>query len=88
MDPGHGALEFVVPELGLQPGIYSVGALIRHRLSPESMDWYYRAALLYVEPGRAVRGYFYGPHSWRLVDDREEPATTSLHALHHRRPHV
>lgn len=85
---GSGALEFVVPELGLQPGIYSVGALIRHRLSPDSLDWFYRATLLYVEPGKAVRGYFYGPHHWRNVPDVQEPAAAGLNALHHRRPHV
>ena len=85
---GSGMLEFVVPELGLQPGIYSVGALIRHRLSPESLDWFYRPTLLYVEPGKAVRGYFYEPHNWRLVTERREPAAAGLNALHRRRPHV
>jgi ABC-type polysaccharide/polyol phosphate transport system ATPase subunit len=84
---GRGALEFVVPELGLQPGVYSLGALIRHRLSADSIDWFYRATLLYVEPGKAVRGYFYEPHSWRVVE-RQEPATAGSHALHHRRPHL
>jgi ABC-type polysaccharide/polyol phosphate transport system ATPase subunit len=84
---GHGALEFVVPELGLQPGVYSLGALVRHRLSPASIDWFYRATLLYVESGKAVRGHFYEPHSWRVVD-RHEPAAAGFHALHHRRPHV
>jgi ABC-type polysaccharide/polyol phosphate transport system ATPase subunit len=88
LDPGHGALEFVIPELGLQPGIYSLGALIRHRLSPESLDWFYRASLLFVEPGKTVRGYFYEPHHWRVVADPPEAAAAGLNALHHRRPHV
>lgn len=85
---GSGALEFVVPELGLQPGIYSVGALIRHRRSPDSLDWFYRDTLLYVEPGKAVRGYFYEPHHWRAVPGVQEPAAPGLNALYHRRPHV
>ena len=85
---GSGTLEFVVPELGLQPGIYSVGALIRHRLAPESLDWFYRPTLLYVEAGKAVRGYFYEPHSWHLVTELQEPAAAGLNALHRRHPHV
>jgi ABC-type polysaccharide/polyol phosphate transport system ATPase subunit len=84
---GNGTLEFVIPELGLQPGIYSVGALIRHRLSPDSLDWFYRPALLYVDAGKAVRGYFYEPHQWRLAASRE-PAAAGVNALHRRRPHV
>lgn len=88
LSSGHGALEFVVPELGLQPGIYSVGALIRLRLSAGSLDWFYRAAALYVESGKAVRGYFYEPHHWRLVRHVREPASAGLNAVHHRRSHL
>jgi ABC-type polysaccharide/polyol phosphate transport system ATPase subunit len=65
--PGRGALEFVTPETGLQPGIYSIGATIRRRTAPESIDWFYGRTLLYVEPGKSVRGYFYTPHAWRVV---------------------
>jgi hypothetical protein len=31
------------------------------------MDWFYGRTALYVEPGKPVRGYFYTPHSWRLM---------------------
>jgi homopolymeric O-antigen transport system ATP-binding protein len=88
LSPGCGALEFVVPELGLQPGIYSIGASIRHRVSAGSVDWFYRPAVLYVESGKAVRGYFYEPHHWRVVRNAQESEPAGLHAVHHRRSHV
>lgn len=67
LERGAGAVEFVTPELGLQPGIYAVGAAIRERTGAEALDWFYGRTLLYVEPGKSVRGYFYTPHEWRLV---------------------
>ena len=87
LSTGRGVLEFAVPELGLQPGVYSIGALIRQRLSSDSLDWFYKPARLYVEPGKAVRGYFYEPHSWRVLDDVREPAAAGLTAFRGRRPH-
>ena len=64
---GSGAVEFTMPWLGLQPGIYSVGATIRQRTAAEAIDWFYGRTMLYVEPGKSVRGYFYSPHDWRMV---------------------
>ena len=69
--PGTGAIEFSTPGLGLQPGIYTIGATIRERTAPDTIDWYYGRTLLYVEPGKSVRGYFYTPHEWRQVDDAQ-----------------
>jgi ABC-type polysaccharide/polyol phosphate transport system ATPase subunit len=67
LTPGAGAVEFSMPGLGLQPGVYAIGATIRTRSSPETIDWSYGRTALTVEPGRAVRGYFYTPHDWRLL---------------------
>jgi hypothetical protein len=64
---GSGAVEFTMPWLGLQPGIYSVGATIRQRTAAETIDWFYGRTMLYVEAGKSVRGYFYTPHDWRVV---------------------
>ena len=64
---GRAALEFITPELGLQPGVYAVGATIRERTGAETIDWFYGRTMLYVEPGKSVRGYFYTPHEWRMV---------------------
>jgi len=65
--PGRGAVEFSMPGLGLQPGVYAIGATIRERTASETIDWWYGRTALSVDPGRAVRGYFYTPHDWRLV---------------------
>ena len=64
---GHGWIEFSMPGIGLQPGAYAIGATIRERTGSETIDWWYGRTVLAVEPGRAVRGYFYTPHDWRLV---------------------
>ena len=66
--PGRRRLEFVCDGFGLQPGIYSVGASIRDRHAPATIDWWYGTRLLDVKPGKSVRGYFYAPHQWRWAD--------------------
>jgi ABC-type polysaccharide/polyol phosphate transport system ATPase subunit len=68
---GRRSLEFTCDELGLQPGVYAVGACVRDRLSAAAIDWWYGTRLLIVEPGKNVRGYFYAPHSWRWADVAE-----------------
>ena len=68
LQPGRRRLEFRCPEIGLQPGIYSIGASIRTRTGAGAIDWWYGTTLLYVEPGKSVRGYFYAPHDWRWAD--------------------
>ncbi|HEV3485991.1 MAG TPA: ABC transporter ATP-binding protein [Vicinamibacterales bacterium] len=67
LTPGRGIIEFVMPGLGLQPGMYSVGASIRHKDADSTLDWFYGRTLLHVEHGKYVRGYFYTPHQWRVV---------------------
>jgi hypothetical protein len=59
--------------VGLQPGIYAVGATIRERRGASAIDWFYGRTLLYVEPGTAVRGYFYAPHEWRCITGAAAP---------------
>jgi ABC-type polysaccharide/polyol phosphate transport system ATPase subunit len=68
LNPGRRRVEFLCPEMGLQPGVYSVGATIRTRAGAGAIDWWYGTTLLYVGPGKAVRGYFYAPHEWRWAD--------------------
>ena len=76
LTPGRRRLEFLCDAFGLQPGIYSVGASIRDRHGSGAIDWWYGARLLYVEPGKSVRGYFYAPHGWRWTD---APADAERH---------
>ena len=77
LEPGPGVVEFVTPELGLQPGVYAIGATIRTRRGAETIDWFYGQTSLFVEQGKAVRGYFYTPHAWRLVATQDAAAARS-----------
>ena len=72
LTPGSGVIEFTMPGLGLQPGIYSVGATIRERTGADTIDWFYGRTVLYVEQGKSVRGHFYMPHDWRLVTEHAQ----------------
>jgi hypothetical protein len=64
-----------MPGIGLQPGTYAIGATIRERTGARTVDWWYGRTALEVEPGRAVRGYFYTPHDWRLVVEAMSPTS-------------
>lgn len=66
--PGRRRIEFVCEAIGLQPGIYAVGASIRQSHASTAIDWWYGTRMLYVEPGKSVRGYFFAPHEWRWAD--------------------
>lgn len=68
LTPGKRRLEFLCEAFGLQPGIYAVGASIRDRHGSGAIDWWYGTRMLYIEPGKSVRGYFYAPHEWRWAD--------------------
>ena len=50
----------------------AVGASIRHRCGSAAIDWWYGTRMLYVEPGKSVRGYFFAPHEWRWADAAAE----------------
>jgi ABC-type polysaccharide/polyol phosphate transport system ATPase subunit len=65
--PGRGVVEFSCGELGLQPRIYHLDAVIKHRDSPVAIDWQARCVMFRVDPGKIVTGTFYMPHEWRLV---------------------
>jgi lipopolysaccharide transport system ATP-binding protein len=66
--PGRRHLEFTCEAMGLQPGIYAIGASIRERTGAGVIDWWYGGRVLAVEPGKSVRGHFYAPHEWRWAD--------------------
>lgn len=66
LDKGTGSVEFFCPELGLQPGIYYVDAVIKQRGASSEIDWQSRCATLRVDPGKSVLGDFYMAHEWRL----------------------
>jgi ABC-type polysaccharide/polyol phosphate transport system ATPase subunit len=70
--PGQRRIEFVCEAVGLQPGVYSVGASIRQGHGPAAIDWWYGTKMLYVEPGKSMRGYFFAAHEWRWADAAAE----------------
>ena len=70
--PGRRRIEFLCESFGLQPGIYAVGASIRERRGSGAIDWWYGTRMLYVEPGKSMRGYFFAPHEWRWADAAAE----------------
>ena len=80
LQEGAAAIEFSMPGVGLQPGIYAIGATIRERTGAETIDWWYGRTALCVEPGRSVRGYFYTPHDWRLVAEHAQGGDRTPHA--------
>ncbi len=68
--PGVATLEFATDHLGLQPGCYDVTCRIVARDGP-ALHTFVHPGRLVVEAGRMVSGYFYMPHTWRLVPARE-----------------
>jgi ABC-type polysaccharide/polyol phosphate transport system ATPase subunit len=69
---GIGTVEFLVAELGLQPGIYYADATVKRRGEAEEIDWQYRCASLAVDPGKIFAGKFHAPHQWRIATSRDE----------------
>jgi ABC-type polysaccharide/polyol phosphate transport system ATPase subunit len=67
LEPGRGVVEFSCAELGLQPGIYHLDTVIKHRDAPTAIDWQPRCAMFRVDPGKLVHGRFYMPHQWRVT---------------------
>jgi ABC-type polysaccharide/polyol phosphate transport system ATPase subunit len=79
LPPGTGIVQFDVAAVGLQPDSYYVTAAIR-RGTPADVyiDRRVRCATVHVEPGTAVRGSFYMPHTWRLTADSPAASAGAL----------
>ncbi|MGI9066553.1 MAG: ABC transporter ATP-binding protein [Pyrinomonadaceae bacterium] len=73
LEPGTGLLEFVCPEVGLLSGLYYADVGVKERKAPEAIHWLYQAATLRIDPGKVVRGQFYLPHYWNLIQDGAAP---------------
>ena len=84
LEPGTGAIEFSANELGLQPGMYYISALLvrRGKALGDAIDNRPDCAAFHVDPGKIVRGSFYMPSSWQLVKnggiDQDEFARASV----------
>ncbi|HET9532656.1 MAG TPA: ABC transporter ATP-binding protein [Blastocatellia bacterium] len=73
LGPGRGGIEFYSPELGLQPGAYSIVAAIKQGPDYKKVDLWYGHGLLRVEDGKMVSGMFYMPHDWRVTKAADGP---------------
>jgi hypothetical protein len=64
---GRGIVEFICPELPLDPAAFNVEAAIKRRGSSfnEHLD-YKHAASISVAKGKPVQGAFHTPHRWRM----------------------
>jgi ABC-type polysaccharide/polyol phosphate transport system ATPase subunit len=71
LQPGHGSVEFVCSELGLQPGIYNLDATIEAADSLDPVERLRQCVTLRVDPGNIVRGLFYTSHQCRLSSGSE-----------------
>jgi ABC-type polysaccharide/polyol phosphate transport system ATPase subunit len=74
LKPGPGSVEFICPELGLQPGIYSVDATIETANSIDPVERLRQCLTIRVDPGRVVRGLFYAAHQCRVETAPEVPS--------------
>ena len=64
---GCGAVEFVVDEMPLQPGDYTIVAAAREVISQRIASWTSGPSFS-VRSGKMVRGLLYVPHRWRHVE--------------------
>ena len=71
---GPGSVEFICPELGLQPGIYSVDAIIETADSIDPVERLRQCVTIRVDPGRVVRGLFYASFQCRVETAPEVPS--------------
>jgi ABC-type glutathione transport system ATPase component len=75
LNEGRGTIECFCPELGLQPGTYSVDATIRQRGAPSDVNIAWRPGeILNVGQGKVTCGAFYMPHHWKLAQADDETA--------------
>ena len=72
--PPGGAVEFTCPALPLNPGSYSIGAVVRDLSTSRILAWWDGETRLYVRGGPASEGLIYVPHAVRLLQGQEETA--------------
>jgi lipopolysaccharide transport system ATP-binding protein len=79
LKPPGGVLEFTCAALPLNPGSYSVGAVVRDIRTSKILAWWDGETRLYVGTGPPTDGQFYIPHSWRVIhgDEGDAPAYAS-----------
>jgi len=68
--PGSGSLqlEFVLPELLLAPGVYTLGATVTPAGAARPVAWRFGRTTLYIEGSPPMRGVFIQPYQCRVAD--------------------
>ncbi len=64
--PGEHVLRFDIESLGLLPGAYTLGAIVRPCGATRAMDWWFGRTTLHVDSGPAGAGHFHLPFRWSL----------------------
>jgi len=83
LEPGRGAVEFDVEELGFHPGMYHISATIVHagQALGTAIDYQNQCLTLRVDAGVPRRGNFHMPHRWRPLPVPESPALRDHHPV-------
>jgi ABC-type polysaccharide/polyol phosphate transport system ATPase subunit len=66
LSPGGHALRFDIESLGLLPGMYTLGAIVRPAGAARATDWWFGRTTLHVDTGPAAAGQFHLPYRWSL----------------------
>jgi ABC-type polysaccharide/polyol phosphate transport system ATPase subunit len=72
--PGNHVLRFEIDALGLLPGAYTLGAIVRSSGAARAVDWWFGRTTLHVDSGPTAAGLFHTPYRWS-VDS--EPSGTA-----------
>ena len=67
LEQGEEIVRFEIEALQLLPGVYTLGAIVRPRLSERATDWWFGRTTLHVESGPRTRGRFHAPYRWSVV---------------------
>jgi ABC-type polysaccharide/polyol phosphate transport system ATPase subunit len=73
---GDGHIDFSIPALGLQPGLYHVHAIIQERGAARAIDYQDDVMMPRVDRGRVGLGKFYMPFAWRNTQARVTEASS------------
>jgi hypothetical protein len=73
---GRLVIEFVLPELLLAPGVYTLGAAVRRPGESRAIAWRYGRTTLYVRGSGHGRGVFVQPFQCRIAAENIPVATS------------
>ncbi len=66
LGPGEHTLRFEIESLGLLPGAYTLGAIVREHDADRAVDWWFGRTTLHVDTGPATGGRFHLPYRWSV----------------------